>query len=109
MENPIRKKIEEALKNVEPWQRVPTPIDGAFLVKTPERKGIITIMVEINPLSERRIPIKRRGLFLRHHVELEKFLDVLENESISELLKAMDEMSDNPISKPQEGLKTLEL
>lgn len=109
MENLMKKKIEEALENVEAWQRVPTSVDGAFLVKTPEKAGRKTVMVEINPLNERRIPIKRRGLFLRHQVELERFLEVLGNESISELLKAVDEMSDTPVTKPSEGLKTLEL
>ncbi len=105
----MEKKIEEALENVEPWQRVPTSIDGAFLVKTPEKGGNKTIMVEINPLTERRTPMKRSGLFLRQSLELEKFLEVLADESITELLKAVDDMSARQVSKTPEGIKTLEI
>lgn len=105
----MEEKIEEALKNVEPWQRVPTSIEGAFLVKTPEKGTNKTIMVEINPLTERRTPMKRRGLFLRQSGELEKFLEVLANESITELLKAVDDISAKSVSKTPEGIKTLEI
>ena len=109
MENQIEEKIEEALENVEPWQRVPTSVDGAFLIKTPEKGGNKTIMVEINPLNERRTPMKRRGLFLRQTIELEKFIEVLENESVTDLLKALDDLQVNSVNKTPEGVKTLEI
>ena len=109
MVNKMQEKILEALENVEPWQRVPTSVDGAFLIKTPEKGGNKTIMVEINPINERRAPIKRRGLFLRQSIELEKFLEVLENESINELLKALDDLSVKSETKTPEGIKTLEI
>lgn len=105
----MEEKIQEALENVEPWQRVPTSVDGAFLIKTPEKGGNKTIMVEINPLNERRTPMKRRGLFLRQTIELEKFIEVLENESVSELLRALDELQVKSVNKTPEGVKTLEI
>lgn len=109
MENQLEKKITEALENVEPWQRVPTSVEGAFLVKTPEKGNNKTIMVEINPLNERRTPMKRRGLFLRQSIELDKFLEVLENERIAELLKAVDDMSNGSADKTSSRIKTLEI
>lgn len=109
MENRMEEKIKEALENVEPWQRVPTSVDGAFLIKTPEKGGNKTIMVEINPLNERKTPMKRRGLFLRQTIELEKFIEVLEDESVSELLRALDELQVKSVNKTSEGVKTLEI
>ena len=109
MENQMEEKIEEALENVEPWQRVPTSVDGAFLIKTPEKGGNKTIMVEINPLNERKTPMKRRGLFLRQTIELEKFIEVLENESVADLLKALDDLQIKSVNKTPEGIKTLEI
>lgn len=105
----MEEKIKEALENVEPWQRVPTSVDGAFLIKTPEKGGNKTIMVEINPLNERKTPMKRRGLFLRQTIELEKFIEVLEDESVSELLRALDELQVKSVNKTSEGVKTLEI
>ncbi len=66
-------------------------------------------MVEINPLNERRTPMKRRGLFLRQTIELEKFIEVLENESVTELLNALDDLQVKSINKTTEGIKTLEI
>lgn len=109
MKNQLEKKIKEALENVEPWQRVPTSVEGAFLIKTPEKGSIKTIMVEINPLDERKTPIKRRGLFLRQSLELEKFMEVLQNERITELLKAVEDMSKGSANAATGGIKTLEI
>jgi len=108
MENQLENKINEALENVEPWQRVPTSVDGAFLVKTPEKGANKTIMVEINPLNDRGNPMKRRGLFLRQSMELEKFLEVLENESMAELLKTLDDLSGSSMKNSDE-IKTLQI
>jgi hypothetical protein len=93
MENQLEKKIIEAVKNVEPWQRVPTSLEGVFLVQTPAKGSNGTIMLEINPLNERGTPMKRRGIFLRKSVELERFLEVMGNEKLKEVLKALDHIS----------------
>ena len=109
MENQLEKKIIEALEDVEPWQRVPTSVEGAFLVKTPEKGSNKTIMVEINPLNERKSPMKRRGLFLKQTMELERFLEVLENERLAELLKSLDHISGISEVKKSEEIETLEI
>jgi hypothetical protein len=44
----IQLKIKEALNDVNAWQRVPTSINGIYLVKTPQKAGKETILVEIN-------------------------------------------------------------
>ena len=93
MENQLEQKIIEALESVEPWQRVPTSLEGAYLVKTPAKGNDGTIMVEINPINERGNPMKRRGLFLRHSIELGSFLEVMQNERLDEVLKALDNIS----------------
>ena len=105
----MEEKIVEALENVEPWQRVPTSIDGVFLIKTPEKGGNKTIMAEINPLNERRMPMKRRGLFLRQSVELEKFLEVLENESMLEIFKELYAVTKKNLPTTPEGVKPTNL
>lgn len=48
----LENKIRDTLKDVKPWQRVPTSVEGVFLVKTPANDNRETIMVEINPLNE---------------------------------------------------------
>jgi hypothetical protein len=43
------------------------------LVKTPEKAGKETFLVEINPEDKHGNLIKRRGLFLKSLIELEQF------------------------------------
>jgi hypothetical protein len=48
----IELKIKEALKDVYAWQMVPTSLNGIYIVKTPQKAGKETILVEINPKYE---------------------------------------------------------
>jgi hypothetical protein len=77
----IQLKIKEALNDVNAWQRVPTSLNGIYLVKTPQKAGKETILVEINPKLDGGKLLKRRGLFLKNVSELQKFIKVINNES----------------------------
>ncbi|MEG3224461.1 MAG: hypothetical protein BME94_02790 [Methanobacteriales archaeon Met13] len=51
------------------------------------------VFSKINPIDERGSPIKRRGIFLRQKSELDNFLDVMKNDSVGEVLKALEKMT----------------
>lgn len=101
----LKERIKESLENIQPWQRVPTSINGLFLIKTPEKGNNPTIMVEINPLNDEHKPIKRRGLFLRKPEEIELFLQVMENVSTKELVKAIYELNNGGNEEPERVVK----
>ena len=86
----LETKIKDALKDVKPWQRVPTSVDGVFLVKTPANDNRETIMVEINPLNERGTSMKRKGLFLKSTLEFEGFGGIFKNDKVLDLLDAIE-------------------
>lgn len=86
----LESKIKEALKDVKPWQRVPTSVEGVFLVKTPANDNRETIMVEINPLNERGTSMKRKGLFLKSTTEFKGFRGIFENDKVIDLLDAIE-------------------
>lgn len=89
----VEVKIKNALNNVKAWQRVPTSLDGIFLVKTPVKGGKETILVEINPKDEKENLIKRRGLFLKSINELDKFKQAMNEQKLEELIKAIENIS----------------
>lgn len=93
MANEIEEKIKKALNGVKAWQRVPTSLNGIFLVKTPAKSGKETMLVEINPNNERGNLMKRRGLFLKNTMELEKFIYILNNEKLMDVLRALENLS----------------
>ncbi len=88
----IELKIKEALNDVNAWQRVPTSINGIYLIKTPEKAGKETILVEINPKYEGKL-LKRRGLFLKNVSELQKFIKAINNEKLYDVLVALENIS----------------
>lgn len=51
------------------------------------------MLVEINPNNERGNLIKRRGLFLKNTMELEKFIYILNNEKLMDVLRALENLS----------------
>lgn len=106
MDNQLESKIRETLENVKPWQRVPTSLEGVFLIKAPTRGDQESIMVEINPLDEFGRPIKRRGIFLQHKIQLERFLEVMQESRLMEFLDTLDSMAG---SSSEERVGTLEI
>ena len=40
----MEEKIKKALNGVKAWQRIPTSLNGIFLVKTPAKSGKETIL-----------------------------------------------------------------
>jgi hypothetical protein len=93
MDESMEEKIKEALKDVKAWQRVPTSLDGVYLVKTPSSAGRESIMVEINPSDERGNPLKRRGIYMRKVSDLESFIEVMQDEKLKEVLLTLEKIS----------------
>jgi hypothetical protein len=86
-------KIKNALNGVKAWHRIPTSLNGIFLIKTPAKGGKENIMIEVNPTDEKGNLMKRRGLFLKSTLELEKFNAALDNHKIKKVLSAIESMS----------------
>ena len=106
MDNRLKNKIKETLENVKPWQRVPTSIEGVFLIKAPTRRDQESIMVEINPLDEFGRPIKRRGIFIQQKIQLKRFLEVMQESRLMEFMETLDSMAG---SAEKEKVGTLEI
>lgn len=105
MNEDLENTIKEILKAAKPWQKVPTNVEGVFLVKTPSSKKPGSILMEINPTDDLGNPIKRRGIFLRKSSELEKFLEVMQNNKVNELLNVLEKISGSGSSKSIEPIK----
>lgn len=93
MDKQLESKIKETLENVKPWQRVPTSLEGVFLIKAPTRGDQESVMVEINPLDESGRPIKRRGIFIQRKIHLQRFLEVMQEPRLEEFLDTLDSMA----------------
>jgi hypothetical protein len=106
MPKDMENKIKEAIKDVKAWQRVPTSVNGVYLVKAPGNADNDTIMVEINPLNDRGTSMKRKGLFLKSSLEFEGFGEIFKNENVMELLSTLENINGGDNKKE---IKTIEI
>lgn len=95
----LKTKIRKAVSGAKMWQRIPTSIEGAFLVKAPKGNDF-TVMVEINPQDDEGRPIKRRGLFITSTQHLEMFFEVMSNTKVTDLLDAIGDVNKRDVHEP---------
>ncbi|MBI5681364.1 MAG: hypothetical protein HZC47_10760 [Methanobacterium sp.] len=106
MTKELENKIKSTMKDVKAWQRVPTSVNGVYIVKAPGNTDNDTLMIEINPLNDRGTSMKRKGLFLKSSLEFEGFEEVFKSENVMVLLNTIENI--NGGSKKEE-IKAIEL
>ena len=82
--------LVKAVEQTSPWERIPTTVEGVFLVKTPEHNNIQTVFVELNPSIQAQ-PMKKRGVYLKNLNEYNSFKKLLENPKVEELIEVVSE------------------
>lgn len=92
----LKNTIINVVEQVSPWKRIPTSIDGVYIVKAPsnENNNTSTVFVEINP-SVNGQPVKKRGLYLKNINEFNTFKEILSNTKVQDLLKVIMECYSN--------------
>ncbi|MCD7781763.1 MAG: hypothetical protein LUG89_03585 [Methanosphaera sp.] len=90
MNDEQKKNLVKAVESTSPWERIPTTVEGVFIVKTPEHNNSQTVFVELNP-SVQAQPIKKRGVYLKNLHEYEAFKKLVENPKVEELLSIVSE------------------
>ena len=84
-------QLRDHLDSAADWEKLPTPIPGVYVVKIPATKTRpAKLMIEVNPVDENGNPRKRKGLFLTDEKMRRDFVVALENEDVSNLLRAVD-------------------
>jgi len=86
--------IRAFLENGEDWERKVTSIKGVSLLKLPGTKTRpAALAIEINPLNEKGVPMKRKGVIVTGSNELRAFRDIFGNEKIDVLMEAVEEIT----------------
>ena len=92
-EQELKKEIINTMVNAKMWMRKPTTAKGIFLIKVPQGAKGEKVMIEINPVNDQGIPIKRRGLFLSDVNQLREFAKVFSSEKAVKAVQAVQEIN----------------
>jgi hypothetical protein len=108
----LEEKLKDFLENGKDWERIRTTINGIFILKIPKSKikDIPSrIVVELNPSDEFGNPTKKRGIILRNFEELKEFKNLINNEKLENLLKAIDNINPKISKKFKPSKEAIEI
>jgi len=85
----LRSFIEEG----QDWERKQTTVKGVSIIRLPATKNrAASLAIDINPIGEHGLPMKKKGIMIMNAAELAAFRTVFTNEKIDGLIKALEEV-----------------
>ncbi len=92
------------LENGDDWERKLTSIRGVTILKLPQTKSRpASLAIEINPLTEKGTPMKKKGVMIMGPSELNAFREIFNNEKVGVLLSSIES-----IAPARKGVKSEE-
>lgn len=89
----ITETLRGFLESGDDWERKPTSVPGVFLIKLPKtRTRPASLALELNPIGEGGLPIKRKGVMIMSTHEHEAFRHLFENPKIGSVLAAIEDL-----------------
>jgi hypothetical protein len=85
----LRTFIEEG----QDWERKATSVKGVSIIRLPKTKNRPpSLAIDINPVNEHGVPIKKKGIMLMNSGELAAFRATFNNEKVDNLIKALEDV-----------------
>jgi hypothetical protein len=85
--------LRNFLENGEDWERKLTSIKGVTILKLPQTKTRpASLAIEINPLTEKGTPMKKKGVMIMGSAELEAFREIFTNEKVDVLITTIEDI-----------------
>jgi hypothetical protein len=85
--------LRSFLENGEDWERKLTSIKGVTILKLPQTKSRpASLAIEINPVTEKGTPMKKKGVMIMGSDELEAFRKIFSNEKVEALVTTMEDI-----------------
>lgn len=87
----LTETLRNFLENGEDWERKLTSIKGVTILKLPQTKSRpASLAIEINPLTEKGTPMKKKGVMVMDSAELKAFREIFSNDKVETLITTME-------------------
>ena len=75
------------------WERKATTLAGVSIIRLPATKNRpASLAIDINPLGENGLPMKKKGIMIMNAAELVAFRAVFNSDKMDSLLRALEEV-----------------
>jgi hypothetical protein len=94
--------LREFMKEGQDWERKNTSVKGVAIIRLPQNKNRApSLAIDINPLGENGLPMKKKGIMIMNAAELRAFREVFKNEKLDNLIAVLEDVSGRkPAGKP---------
>ena len=89
----LTKTLKDFIEEGADWERKQTSLKGVSLIRLPATKNrAASLAIDINPVGENGLPMKKKGVMIMNAVELAAFRATFNNEKVDSLIAALEEV-----------------
>ncbi len=84
-------RLKKFGKDMNDWERMRTSVAGVSIVKLPSKGDDLNFGLELLPVNEEGVPVKRKALFITSLDQWEAFQEVFSNPKALDLITNINE------------------
>ncbi len=85
--------LKALMETGEDWERKNTSLKGVSIIRLPKTKTRpASLAIDINPVTEKGTPMKKKGIMIMSRAELLAFKEVFNSEKVDILLRTIEEI-----------------
>jgi hypothetical protein len=86
--------LKEFIEEGQDWERKNTSVKGVSIIRLPQYKNRpASLAIDINPVGETGLPMKKKGIMIMSAHELLAFREVFKNEKLDNLMKTLEDVT----------------
>ncbi|MFA6226101.1 MAG: hypothetical protein WC620_08000 [Methanoregula sp.] len=90
----LAESLNEFIKDGQDWERKNTSVKGVAIIRLPQNKNrAASLAIDINPIGENGLPMKKKGIMIMNTAELHAFRETFKNEKLDNLISVLEEVS----------------
>jgi hypothetical protein len=89
----LTQTLKAFIEEGQDWERKNTSVKGVSIIRLPATKNrAASLAIDINPIGEHGLPMKKKGVMIMNAVELAAFRAAFTNEKVDSLIKALEDV-----------------
>jgi len=102
MSTNLIERLKKYGKDMNDWERMRTSVAGVSIVKLPSKGDDLNFGLELLPVKEDGIPVKKKGLFITSIEQWEAFKDLFNSPKALDLISTITELKKERAIEPTE-------
>ncbi|NPD87244.1 MAG: hypothetical protein HGN29_00880 [Asgard group archaeon] len=102
MSTNLVERLKKYGKDMSDWERMRTSVTGVSIVKLPSKSEDLNFGLELLPVKEDGIPVKKKGLFITSTDQWEAFKELFNSSKAFDLITTISELKKERAVEPAE-------